>query len=58
MALGEIKIGERSYQLLCSWDSPLGEIHDALMQMKGYCVQRMAEAQKAEEDKNNQALKE
>jgi len=48
-ALGEVKIGERSYQLLCAWDSPLGEIHDALMQMKGHCVQRIEANQKAEE---------
>jgi len=44
----EVKIGERAYQLYCGNDSPLGELHDALMQMKGYCIERMVQAQKEE----------
>jgi hypothetical protein len=40
----EVVIGERSYELYCRADSPLGELHDALMQMKGYCVDRMIAA--------------
>lgn len=47
----EVKIGERNYELFCAADSPLGELHDALMQMKGYCVDRMVAAH--EEEKNN-----
>lgn len=49
VTLGEVKIGERTYTLLCDSQSPLGELHDALMQMKGHCVDRMIAAQKAEQ---------
>lgn len=44
----EILIGERKYELFCGADSPLGELHDALMQMKGYCVDRMIAAHEDE----------
>lgn len=40
---------ERLYQLQCDSASPLGELHDALMQMKGWCVDRMIAAQKEEQ---------
>lgn len=43
-----VKIKERDYELHCASDSPLGELHDALMQMKGYCVERMISAQQEE----------
>ena len=45
----EVKICDRIYELSCSGDSPLGELHDALMQMKGFCVERMVQAQKEEQ---------
>ncbi len=45
----EIKIQDKSYELYCDSDSPLGSLHDALMQMKGWCVERMVAAQKEEE---------
>jgi hypothetical protein len=45
----ELKIGERLYHFLCDADSPLGEIHDVLVQLKSYILQRMQEAQKAEQ---------
>jgi len=48
-AVGEIQIGERKYILLCAADSPLGEIHDAIMQLKGIVVDKMVEAQKAQQ---------
>lgn len=44
----EVKINERAYELFCASDSPLGELHDALMQMKGYCVDRMTAAHEEE----------
>ena len=47
---GLVKVGERSYWLLCDSDSPLGELHDALMQMKGHCVDRMIEIHKKEKE--------
>lgn len=39
----EITINERSYRLECSPDSPLGELHDALSQMKSFVVERIKE---------------
>lgn len=37
----EVKIGERTYSMECYSDSPLGEVHDALTQMKAYVVDRI-----------------
>lgn len=45
----EVKVGERSYSMECYHDSPLGEIHDALSQMKGFVIQKMMEAEKGKE---------
>lgn len=50
LTVGEVKIGERVYTLLCDSLSPLGELHDALMQMKGHCVDRMIAAHKQEQE--------
>jgi hypothetical protein len=47
----EIKNGERFYQFLCSVDSPIGEVHDALTAMKNMVVQRIMEADKPDEPK-------
>jgi len=46
----EVKIGERTYQMECFPDSPLGELHDALSQMKNYVIQRMQEVEKQKEE--------
>jgi len=46
----EVKIGERNYELSCAPDSPMGELFDALMQMKGFCVERMSVTHKEELD--------
>lgn len=48
-SLLEVEIEGKKYQLICDSDSPLGCLHDALMQMKGWCVERMVSAQKEEE---------
>lgn len=45
----EVVIADKKYELICDTDSPLGSLHDALMQMKGWCVERMIAAQKEEE---------
>jgi hypothetical protein len=45
----DVEIEGKSYQLFCDSDSPLGSLHDALMQMKGWCVERMVAAQKEEQ---------
>jgi len=44
----EAVVGANTYKLLCSGESPLGELHDAIQQFKGYCIDRMVEAHKAE----------
>lgn len=50
ITVGEVKVGDRVYRVLCDSQSPLGELHDALMQMKGHCVDMMIAAQKAEQE--------
>ena len=45
----EVEIAEKKYQLYCDSDSPLGCLHDAVMQMKGWCVDRMIAAHKEEQ---------
>jgi hypothetical protein len=45
----EVKIGERVYKLICEVDSPLGEVHDVISQMKNYVIQRINESHKAEQ---------
>lgn len=45
-----IKIGERSYELLCACDAPIGEVHDALCAMKSYVVKRIQDADKAPDE--------
>jgi hypothetical protein len=46
----EVEIAGKRFELNCDSDSPLGSLHDALMQMKGWCVDRMIAAQKEEQD--------
>ena len=45
----EVKLENKVYQLHCDADSPLGCLHDALMQMKGHVVERMSNAQAEEQ---------
>lgn len=45
----EVTIENKTYSLICESDSPLGSLHDALMQMKGWTVDRMIAAQKEEQ---------
>lgn len=47
----EIKKNERVYSFELAPDSPLGEVHDVLVEMKHYVVQRITEHQ----SKENQA---
>jgi len=54
----EVKIGDNLYELHCPGETVLGELHDALMQMKGYCVARMVKAQQDEEEISEQLKKE
>lgn len=41
MAALEVKTGDRVYQFVCSNDSPLGEIQDAIIQMRAYIFERI-----------------
>ena len=47
----EIKVGERIYKLLCDVDSPLGEVHDALLQMKGFIVKTINDLHASQQPK-------
>lgn len=47
----EVKIGERVYELHLPADSPLGEAHDALYQMRNFIVGKIMEAQKSDAPK-------
>lgn len=50
----EVEIAGKEYTLICDSDSPLGCLHDALMQMKGWCVDRMIANQKQEQEVSDQ----
>jgi len=45
----EVKIGERAHIYECLPDAPLGEVHDALCQMKAFVINKILENQKADE---------
>jgi hypothetical protein len=49
----EVKIGERIYSLNLPSDSPLGEVHDALFQMRSYVISKINDAQKIDAPKEN-----
>lgn len=53
----EVKVGDRVYSMECYSDSPLGEVHDALTQMKSYVVDRI-NAQVDNEKKVEEACQE
>lgn len=53
----EVKKGDRVYELYCPSETALGELHDVLMQMKGYCVERMIAAQKEEQSIADELMK-
>lgn len=43
----EMKIGERSYQFICDSDSPLGQVYDALSEMRGIVLNKINEVENA-----------
>ena len=45
----EVTVGDRSYSMECYHDSPLGEIHDALSQMKAFVIQKMKDAEQVKD---------
>lgn len=54
----KVEIEGKSYQLSCDTDSPLGCLHDALMRMKGWAVDRMVKAQQEEQEVADEVMKE
>jgi hypothetical protein len=44
----EVRSSDRSYQFVCSNESPLGEIHDVLCQMKAEIIKKINEVQNSE----------
>lgn len=40
----EIEIDQKVYKFLCDIDSPIGSVHDALMKMKGFVVDKINES--------------
>lgn len=53
----EVKSGEKVYEFACDFDAPIGEIYDALCQMKKFVIEKMVEFQKNEEEKEKNLLK-
>lgn len=41
----EVKTGEHTYQFVCSPDSPIGEVYDALSNMRAYVIQKIKESE-------------
>jgi len=52
----EVEKGDKSFCLQCDNDASLGLIFDALMEMKGYCVERMMNAHKEEEAESEKKM--
>ncbi len=40
----EIKMGERTYQMIVPMDAPIGEIHDVMYQFRGFILDKMLQA--------------
>lgn len=40
----EVEKNGKVIQLICDQDQPLGTLFDAVMEIKGFCVERMAKA--------------
>lgn len=53
-AMLEVKIGERVYSLSLPSDAPLGEVHDALFQMRTFVVGKINAAQDADQPKKDE----
>lgn len=53
----KVEIAGKVFQLYCDNDSPLGSLHDALMQMKGAIVDRMISNQQKESEMAQEMLK-
>lgn len=45
----EVEIDKKVYKFICDIDSPIGAVHDALVKMKGFVVEKINEATPKEE---------
>lgn len=52
----QIKKGERLYQFLLDHDAPLGEIHDALTEMKLMVIQKIVDSEKPKTEPGNDCV--
>lgn len=48
--IAQVEKGNQKIQVHCDPQCPLGVLHDALMEIKGFVVESMVKAQKEEED--------
>jgi len=42
----EVKVGDRSYLLLCDYDAPLHELKDVICSMQNYVLRRIEDSEK------------
>jgi hypothetical protein len=54
----EIVKGDRTYQMVLSPDSPLGECFDVLSEMRGYILDRIIEENKKQSEAQSETPKE
>lgn len=52
----EVKTGENVYQFSLPENAPLGEVHDALFQMRTFIISKINEAQKADAPKESKQM--
>lgn len=52
----KVQIGEKLYRFICDADSPVGEAHDALMQMKGIVIKLINDIHAAQEPKKEEPV--
>lgn len=53
----EIVKGERVYQFSLPSDSPLGEVHDVLFEMRNFVVNKLNESLNADKPKEQEQIK-
>lgn len=46
----EVKVGDRIYTFECEPNAPLGEVHDVLLNMKHFVIQKISDVDKAKEE--------
>lgn len=49
----EVEIGERKFSLLCESEATWGEVHDALVKLKLFVIQKMQELEQEPKQEDN-----